>query len=130
MTDDLIARLEKATGPDRGLDSHIYLFANGGFKASYGRSVFSQNLEKWCDSGEINRVADNYEIPRYTASIDAALTLVPEGLDYVLRSLRDRAEARVGGAKNEYRIHGGQHPIPAIALCIAALRSRDHGGAA
>lgn len=101
-----IGRLEQLEGPDRDLDAHIH------YEVHQGPPVFDANC----------RVMDH--VPAYTASIDAALLLVPNGLNYVLRSLQGNAEARVGGWKDEFRIKEGHHPLPAIALCLAALRAR------
>lgn len=131
---DLIARLEKADGPDRGLDSHIYLATRGrgGFDPEYKHSIFSSNLPEWCRTGEIGRVADNYEIPHYTASIDTALTLVPEGwapaIDlYVLSDepggnvwrtfVRNYDDARL------LVLHATAQTA-ALSTCIAALKAR------
>lgn len=61
MTSGLVERIEAATGPDRDFDKSIARtigFFNGS-RASYDLQL---NL-----------------IPKYTASIDAAMTLVPEG---------------------------------------------------
>lgn len=90
MSADLISRIESADGPDRGGDAEIaaavrYFPKNGGF-------VWKNDLEPNCP--EVGRVTcvtslgtggPHYESPRYTASIDAALTLVPEGWSYVIR---------------------------------------------
>jgi hypothetical protein len=60
--------------------------------------------------------------PRYTASIDVALTLVPEGWAWGLWV----NETGPGGAhcdKGEERFVA-KHLHPAIALCIAALKAR------
>lgn len=135
---DLISRLEKASGPDREIDGRIWA-------ELAGRDVRVARVEHWGEDGLLAKsrtapydecvvcirkkygfmtVGQSNPPLQYTLSIDAALTLVPDGLDYVLRSLRNNAEARVGGAKDEYMIKGGQHPFPAIALCIAALKAR------
>lgn len=70
----------------------------------------------------------------YTSSIDAALTLVPDGYGYILIT----SESRVGGTSadvtyeghdaGDWRDHRNgrceRHSHAAIALCIAALRAR------
>jgi hypothetical protein len=95
---ELIARLEAATGPDRDLDVAIIdaLFP--------GARKFP--LE-------------------YTASIDAALTLVPEGWRWHLGNTLDGR----GTAMIWLNPLTGTDEIfaaaPAIALCIAALRARE-----
>lgn len=52
---DLIERLEKATGPDRGLDAEIHWLVTGGIGVGMTGTA-----------------------PAYTGSLDVAMTLVPE----------------------------------------------------
>jgi len=67
--------------------------------------------------------------PPYTASIDAALTLVPEGLRWRVSGVpaADKAFAScatgsiMDPATKEW---DGIHATPAIALCTAALKAR------
>lgn len=103
-TDDLIRRLEAATGPDRELDWYIALLHFGG------------------------RYNVPHQMPRYTGSIDAALTLLPEewskwwnlgrGVVSVFGAVIRRYE---GQAYTE--LFGNAATAPA-AMCIAALRAR------
>lgn len=116
---DLIARLEAATGPDRELSDAVLL--------ACGWTVDHEDHE-----GVIWKAPDGSLIAgdhHPAASIDAALTLVPEGWSWKLlfepavsffrvvirhaQKLEDVAPAFV--------VHGA---TPAIALCIAALRAR------
>lgn len=104
---DLIERLEKVVAPDRELDRLIWDATNG-----------RGGVDEWT-VGQI-------DAPAYTASIDAALTLVPDGLNYVLKARNPgaKSEARVGGLQGGFYIKDGEHSCPAIALCIAALKAR------
>lgn len=108
MTDytDIIARLEKATGPDRELDLEIG-------RALPGPHPFSLSTAQ--------QRGGKPPVPEFTASIDAALMLMPEGANW---SLNSKSEARVGGPRLDFVIKGGSHVVPAIALCIAALKAR------
>lgn len=102
---DIISRLESAEGPDRELDGDIW-FAVHGYRAS-------ANLE-------------NYP-SRYTASIDAAMTLVPDGFQaYVDTGIGHGDAHACVWTDHPCRIQGGarQQHSPAIALCIAALKAR------
>lgn len=112
----LIERIESADGPDRELDAEIavairYFPQNVGF-------VWKNDLEPNCP--EIGRVTcvtslgtggPHYAAPRYTASIDAALTLFPDqtgpwsAWNCAIPRVRDAA-------------------TPALALCAAALKAR------
>jgi hypothetical protein len=104
---DLIERLEKATGPDREIDHEIDALV-----------------------GEAEDFPANE--PRYTASIDAALTLVPEGLTVDMRRCDDgatayatvRASDMTPDDPGDELFVEASMPTLAIALCIAALKAR------
>lgn len=102
--DDLIERAEKATGPDRNLDAMIYWQINNGVG-----------------------VGTHSSAPPFTASLDAALSLVPEGWGPSLRifSLGNAWAHMYGEAKG---ISGAtveaRHNVPAIALVIASLKAK------
>ncbi len=110
---ELIAKLEAATEGSRELDVAIYAF---------DRPVPAVELEP--------RHQHNFDLmkaPRYTTSIDAALTLVPEGWAYQLNMLFEpncRQEAIVWTPSNLSPVSGA-HTMP-LALCIAALKAREH----
>lgn len=141
----LIARLEQATGPSREIDCYIY--AETLRKAGDDRQVtvippptwnetryfFNPNPEiRWLGYDLLNNS------PKYTSSLDSALTLVPEG--WRLRDLcqanplmkADMALAVL--APNEEYDSSEESPLgvhltsPAIALCIAALKARTEVG--
>lgn len=118
MTDqlaDLIARLEKATGPDAGLD--LMIAEAVGLKPSFGAT---------------GSVGGGW-LP-YTTSIDAALTLVPEECVWALNFASMATIMRVGpNGVIDGEIIGqwpsdqneAEQPVkPAIALCIASLKAR------
>jgi len=110
--DALIARLEKATVPDRELDRAI------------GRAVGVEIVSDYANG--LNRVIK--DIPHYTASIDAALTLVPEGMDWDVNNMTGNGDYRSYvmylSAPGEWTSRSGKAINPAIALCIAALKAR------
>lgn len=115
---DLATRIEQTTGPDRELDQEI--------------GVWFRNLTSE------RRVIAVANCPRYTASLDAALTLVPEGWLWqvgayakgnvcnpayyraVLRQWR-----RMDDGELEWPRLAGVAATPALALCAAALRARE-----
>ena len=112
---NLIAKLEAAEGPSRELDNEIYTH------------VLKTHVIK---PGERPLTSDREYTPQYTFSLDAAVSLVPEGEQYCLGCLSDtrvpvrgvsRYHAWVGAQKTIYA------PTPALALCIAALKARQHG---
>ena len=116
---ELAQRCERATGPDRELDVLI-----------------GELIETWPSK-------------LWTASLDAAMTLVPEG--FILSHLTQQTAYEVGEAlrtsvdPHEWRkwraivhpqtsdkswrigarhLHGGHSDFPALATCAAALRAR------
>lgn len=105
--DELIARLEKAAEPDRQLDIAL-------------------DKVRWPDQhGRIN-------LPYYTHSIDAALTLVP---DLIWFEIEAGTQSNGSGRFEWPLVHFGcqrtgnalgtvQVKTLAIALCIAALKAR------
>ena len=129
---DLITRLEAATGPDRELDAAI-------FTAVYHDKVPSPIVESgygwrydkghwWLATGEDARTPPKCVFPpRFTASIDAALTLVPEGWRWHSYHWRRKDEPKIMSlVTNEPHvgIAHGKAATPALAICIAALRAR------
>lgn len=117
---ELIERLEKATGPDRELDAEIacHLFGESGRDYWAWQSGRPQGtpqkpvLSYWRNRAE-----------KYTASIDAGLTLVPPNFHWNIES-RGGAFVSTGKPPLNERVWAAAHDIPAIALCIAALRAR------
>ena len=141
MTDlsQLIERLEKAHRPDRELDQAIAEYAIGeGIKGVHGNTYTREpmGIEYYQDDGE-----------RFTASIDAALTLVPEGRALERRYLPKAhwpcrlwlfSDSSMPGLEEHRPMIGGNANSRCIAvlaktepigLCIAALRARqgEHG---
>lgn len=100
--DELIAAMEKASGPSRELDWGIHEWVWG---------VAAPRMERM-------------EPPSYTASIDAALTLVPEGYDWMVFSVNGFNQANCGPTNSFDDVGDQKAATHAIALCIAALKAR------
>ncbi len=134
--DELIAAMEKATGPDVALDCDIYSMLNPTLLPVKERAGLFVNDKKFLGSaGKYHIVGVTSMAPDYTASIDAALTLVPE-----------EWAVNIGEAGPGIGLHGpfwailhrrdgtlSEHIAPrsnsaatlALALCIAALKARQ-----
>lgn len=136
--DDLIARLEKAEGPDRKVDLAISLAIN--YRSAFDevvRAVWSpmaDDIEVFDAQGRRGFLDPAQFVPLWTRSIDAALTLVPESCD-VRRFVDD--PSGTGWTLSQFR--GGvvltrgvgvTADLPALALCIAALKARKTESAA
>ena len=142
----LIARLEKATGPDRELDCAIAVHPAAppagvqkgcDVPTLLGPNVFGiSGVDEHApvDSDVFQyipmTVADALSIPRYTASIDDALTLVPpecwgeiawSGVLGVKENPRTFPIVTLGPGEAGTETQATTIPI---ALCIAALKAR------
>lgn len=117
MTNNLIERLKKATEPDRDLDVAIETLQTGNRAHPYLPGV---NIDDGYPSGR------PYSTPAYTTSLDAAITLVPEGW-FTFVANEDRHsyswgwELRGGFGNSAF----GRAPTAALALCIVALHARE-----
>lgn len=139
----LIARAEAATGPDRVLDCDIRLTVLGdrpygclsvGHRP-VGVAYLSGYVATYRDVLAADDVIEDDVVPRYTASLDAAATLVPEGCGWIAGWGQTRIDEPMGGAcisrngrfigpsANYDVIAGADAPTPALALVVAALRA-------
>lgn len=103
MTDTLPQRIEAAEGADRALDVEIAALLCGGTTDFDGR-YWKPGVRGFCVA------------PRYTASIDAALTLADketDPLDILEQALASCRDARDGVVF-----------LP-LHICAAALRAKD-----
>ena len=111
---DLIARLEKATGPDRELDDAIWHFV----LSQWPKNQFApQNFSS---------------LHRYTASIDSAFMLVYQGVPAMVQQNEEAPHvalvgrfSKLPGPRTQWRGNGA---TPTIALTIACLRARTSEG--
>lgn len=126
--DSLIQRLEKAEGPSRELDAAIFVGVHEGYrlgKNSLGGSIVLFDGFSW----QLDET-----VPDYSSSIDAALTLVPDGWAfYRLDQYHDKinpawgwgAHLRCYSRPDAGRAIGETRHGMALALVIAALRARS-----
>jgi hypothetical protein len=113
MTNDdellkLVERCEKAAGPSRKLDHAI--------------SVGTGRPQNWAGS----------QLPNYSASLDAAMTLVPEmngqsAYPQIQRCAAEKWQAHLGYANKAKGTSGNAVTAP-LALCAAALRAHAAQG--
>jgi hypothetical protein len=123
----LAERCEQADGPDRELDAEIEacLTSRVTHPLAPGWTFEAQNCEwKLARLAEIKFISRaSRPAPHYTASLDAAVMLVPEGCGYDFgKNLLGYAWGGVTMPDhNEIEISAD---TPALALCAAALRAR------
>ncbi len=101
----LADRVEALTGPDREMDAAIWAIGT---------------LREWPPRLDILAQAYRDNAPRYTASIDSAMTLVPEGYGFMVDGFKDAWFADLD-AGQQMSAHA---TTPALALTAAALRAR------
>ncbi len=104
---ELIARLEKATRPDRELDAEI--------------AVVHRNVTRPADKPRVIAVANPRE---YTFSIDAAVSLVPVGWCWWVNSQKFGRCWLVVATRVADTAQSEKCATPALALCAAALKAR------
>lgn len=139
MPSDLIARLAAATEPSRELDAEIVTLITpeciGVERGPFG-GPSARKTDEWLYIFEPHRTwSDSWlPTPRYTASLDAAMTLVPEGWDWSLNSdgsceiYKDVPPGMLPGAPGSTLLIGeAATRLPALALTIAAIRARGVG---
>lgn len=111
----LATRCEAANGPDRELDIAVQIAIGGHYATHHGVPVE-------CDSAGV-------EVPRYSASLDAALSLAqPPGSPLWTWTVNGRESsdhsiyfAEITKPSSEYQ---GRGRTPALALTAASLRAR------
>lgn len=111
---NLISRLESASDGSRELDLAVAM-ATGQSLAESDYPTYAYHGDKavweWSTG----------ETPHYTTSLDAALTLVPEGYVSVSAAINERGQSSMRIGKPYV---SGNAATPALALCIAALKAR------
>lgn len=118
---ELIAALEKAERPSRELDAEIAALI-----AETQPAHPMPDGTIWIEGcgSESSRTLHSRS---YTRSIDAALTLVPDGFDWFVSS-EFHGTQFFATVTSKDRLHNfvarGILATPAIALCIAALKAR------
>ena len=117
----LAERCEQATGPDGMLDYKIALAAGYRFEMRE-----YEKRKRWRDSKGVrcSGLTTDGAPPRFTASLDAAVMLVPEGWKYDLTN-GDSGEEPAARLTPDFAgpcFDGDAQTVP-CALCAAALRA-------
>lgn len=126
---ELIERLEKATGPDRELDAAAE--SERRRQQAYACGLNDKTRAYWVPDrlGYVESQGTRYPAKPFTASIDAALTLVPEGCFWRVGHDGEGADPSQFRADILHAPGSGLHkataPTPALAICIAALRAHS-----
>lgn len=126
----LLQRLESLTAPSREVDAEIALSIPG-FCAPTAHYDAKDDCLVWHEYHEhgLPGAHLSQELPRFTASIDAALLGKPDGFYWRMtmgRELPDAALNSVVLRKHDSAeiFAQAEHDTPAIALCIAIVKAR------
>jgi hypothetical protein len=119
---DLITRLEAATEGSRELDDEI---ARAMLEAKQPIRLMGMSDDE--PSVPVFQYADGSTGTslRYTTSLDAAVTLIPEGYDWIVADVNGHVGGTPYACVGDETQHFGE--TPALAFCIAALRARGAG---
>lgn len=133
--DELIARLEKATGPDRELDGRLW--AEGDERdvregeCRYGRGLLAKSrrsprdecvIGAWAENGSFMTVGQEPPLPRYTGSLDAARTLLISPRWFWRIDSHDPSAWVYLNIQDAFK---GEGATPELSFCIAALKARQ-----
>lgn len=143
----LIKRLEECTGPDRELDAEIAVALRilpEPSRQAPDVSWIDRNFPEWRarKDGKVEVVHSNgtggvhWQPARYTASVDAAMQLVPEGWTYHIMGqkcppgtqelfMADAWMTKHHVTTAKYDVRDVEGATPAIALTISCLRARQ-----
>lgn len=127
VMEKLIAELEAATEGSRELDGRIWWLVD---RASANRMYWNaatgkpQPLPNEIPDG-LGKFAVQNLAPRYSDSLDAALTLVPEGWHIQMTGKQGSSGWGICLTSGQLREKIGLAPTPSLTLCIAALRARQ-----
>ena len=135
MKDELLTlaeRVEALTGPDRLTDANIHWrIVPDDFEADEDCTdqTYCYARPGWTLNRADHYFLDTIPVPRYTASLDAALSLVPEGWHYTARQGPSGQPHQwqllnIGETDQRYTEVSAKAKKPALALVAAALRAR------
>lgn len=114
---ELADRCEQASGPDRELDERISIAVEMKAAIKIGDEILGN--VRWAP----------WNAPKFTSSLDAALSLVPEGWKWSLHSADDTSKPCAYCVPNMGRLPWPawvadiEATTPSLALCAAALRA-------
>lgn len=127
---ELAARVEALQGPCRKTDAAIFRAIDAPLPAEFAGKKIALTFDEARSAFfmEMGDMVVRYEPPKYTASIDAAMTLVPEGCEWMLETDYQRRGDPITANINWLDVDGIEHSwatghSPALALCAASLRA-------
>lgn len=129
---DLAARVEAASGPDRELDADIAIAIRWRVLGNIQHWVhdWPAGYEHGSYEGTIRLAnypdGEGYKVPEFTASLDSAMSLIPQGAEWKCEGWPEPSKVHSGASATAW-VQGAARvyaATPALALCAAALRAR------
>jgi hypothetical protein len=132
----LIALLEESREGSRGLDARVWAATSAAeqmakYELAEGWHYETELFERRDGTVALVAVKDNERLiqairaaPLYTTSLDAALSLVPEGWAWTVSKNGTAVVVTESADPSKYRRENGHATWPALALVIAALKAR------
>lgn len=123
----LAERVEALSGPDREVEARIWCALNGKKYVGHWREYDGPNTRvEYIEPPKRTPLASSTVALRWTASLDAAMTLVPKGWAWSVLDRRTTGYSKPNGqcwTKEDRSTLHGDAATPALALCAAALRA-------
>lgn len=124
----LAERVEQLSGPDREVDALIWLEVTPGATRKETRFIHKASGKEQIIDETRDASRRLIIVPNYTASLDAAMALVPEGCDVMMgrppaRRRVNQIWAQVWDARTSETRNESVGCNLAAALCAAALRA-------
>ena len=121
--DELIRRLESATGPSRELDAEIWMTLYPNWRSYTRDEQHGADDVAWITPHD----GRSYLASHYTEAIDDAITLIPDGLMMSMTIGHGKAAVNIktGSILDPKTKEWPGYGLPAIAICIAALKARQ-----
>ncbi|MGF7152494.1 hypothetical protein [Novosphingobium gossypii] len=123
---------EAAAGADRELDAAVFRSIGAPVPFQFANKLLALTFDEARNAyfADIGEMRVRYEPPAFTASVDAAMTLVPEGCLHMARTIWDAAGKTAGIGRVDRYVSGkwtdgfdSCAASPALALTAAALRA-------
>lgn len=121
----LAERVEALSGPDREVDARIWCALNGKKYVSHWREYDGPNTRvEYIEPPKRTPFASSTVALQWTASLDAAMTLVPEGCGWSLvQATYEKSYGCIESGDDRTPDLEARAATPALVLCAAALRS-------
>jgi len=123
----LAVRCEALAGPDREVDVCVFRAIGAPVPFQFANLMVALTYDEAerCYTVPVGDMRCRYEPPAYTASLDDAMSLVPDGCDWLRKDFGTMTIVREGKLEKDWARHtDGKGATPALALCSAALRAR------